>query len=328
MKTYYNKIKLIVGIFVLAILAVSCLPKEESMGDAGQTLVKLFPSGFTVTALDPVNTPQTMSLFEVRRDLPSAAALAKSTTVVLSFDADTTILKAYNDENGTDFIPLPPSLHSTTPALSGTQMEVVFGPGEYVKTVTVTVPNAFDFDFSKSYALTYSLVSVSGEGSLSAGSDPDVIVQVLAKNEYDGIYEVTEVSPMIDIIADYLAGNYPFKYKLVTTGQFTCDCIEADNDYPLHPIDNGGSWSYYGSFCPQVEFAHDGSGAIINMTNYWGNPAGNTRGCLLDDSQTWGYDANTKTIRVKYYMTMSSAVPDPPYIRTTFDELWTLKGPR
>lgn len=328
MKTFHNIIKSAAGFVLLAVIAVSCIPEQQSMGDAGQTLVKLTPDAFGVVALNPTSTSQTLPLFEIRRDVHSQAALNTATTVELLFDTDTAILKAYNEDNETEFIPLPPALHTTSPAISNGKMVINFAPGENIVSVMITVPNAFNFDFSKQYALTYKLNSVSGTGVISEGSSKELVVQVLAKNKYDGIYEVTANSPMVDIVSTSLAGYYPFKYALITTGEHTCDLFFFDWDYPCHPILSGTNVSYYGSFGPQIQFKSDGSGEIVSMTNYWGNPAGNTRGCLLDASQTWGWDPATRNIRVKYYMTMTSAVPTPPHIRTTFDETMKYKGPR
>jgi hypothetical protein len=46
MKTFYKTIKIAAGVFLLAALAVSCLPEQQSMGDAGQTLIKFNPASF------------------------------------------------------------------------------------------------------------------------------------------------------------------------------------------------------------------------------------------------------------------------------------------
>lgn len=331
MKTLYHRLKFLTGFIVLAMLAVSCLPETESMGDAGQTLVKITPDGFTVVALDPVSTPQSMVLFEVRRDVPNSSVLnSKPTTVVLNFDADTTLLKAYNEDNETEFIPLPPSLHTTTPALSGNKITMEFGPGEYVKPVMVNIPNAFNFDFSKQYALTYTLTSVSGEGKISAAVPTTVIAQVLAKNKYDGKYEVTALSPMVDVLNSSLTGYYPFIYELETTGEHTVACLLTDPGYYTyyHPILSGTSTSAYGGFGLEIEFAHDGSGEIIAVYNPWGNPPANTRMPVIDPSGVNKWDASTGNISFKYFMIQPSLVPDPPHIRVYFDEYWTYKGPR
>jgi hypothetical protein len=329
MKTLH-KLKMAAGLVLLVILAVSCIENEvEPMGDAGQTIIKLNPvsaDGFFLKVAEPTNQPQTFVLLDVRRDTPNETALQASTTVTMTYDVGVT--NAYNDANGTSFIPIPEGDYTTSPPASGGNITITFGPGEFAKAVSLTIPNAFNLDPANQYAMGYIMSVTGGSGILSASSSDSLVVQVLPKNLYDGEYEVTAINPMVDIVVPTLEGNYPFTYKLVTTGANTVDCIEKDNDYPLHPILSGGNWSYYGSFCPQVEFKSDGSGEIVNMTNYWGNPASNTRGTLLDDSQVWSWDPVTKDIRVKYYMTMTSAVPDPPHIRTTFDELWTYIGPR
>ena len=51
MKTIHN-IKIAIGVLFIAALAVSCLPETETMGDAGQTLVKMYPSGFKLVPFD------------------------------------------------------------------------------------------------------------------------------------------------------------------------------------------------------------------------------------------------------------------------------------
>ena len=191
MKTLQNTIKITVGVFLLAALAVSCIPEQQSLGGAGQSLVKLFPSGFNMLAVDAKTTSQTGVLFEIRRDIQSDAALNETTTAVLQFDTDTAILKAYNlAHTTTSFIPLPTALATVSPALTAGKVTLVFGPGEYAKSVSLTIPSSASFDFSKQYALAFTLTSVTGSGSLSAGAGKTIITQVLAKNKYDGKYKM------------------------------------------------------------------------------------------------------------------------------------------
>ena len=301
------------------------------MGDAGQTLVKLYPGGFTIVAFNPVDTSQTAPIFEVRRDLAGPSALSEKTTAVLQLDADTSILNQYNAEIGTDFIPLPLNLFSTSPELSNGKITVNFNRGEFSETITITIPNALEFDFSKNYALAFSIYSVSGEGKKILTADSAMIIQVQAKNKYDGIYEVTANSPMVDVVNAAMTGYYPFKYKLITTGEHTCDIYEYDHDYPLHPITSAaGAWSYYGGFCPMLTFDSSGDGTILAADNYFGSDAGsNMRDCILDPSGINKWDANTKTIQIKYIMIQkaNTSLTDPWY-RTFFDEIWTYIGPR
>lgn len=322
--------KIVTLLLLMGFLAVSCIEnKTEPMGDAGQVLIRLNPTsetGFFLKIAEPVSTPQTFALIDVRRDAPTADALDATTVVTLAFDAG--ILTKYNADNGTEFIPLPEGTYSTIPASSGGSITITFAPGDFAQEVSLTIPNAFNLDPANQYAMGYRMEVTSGAGILSTSSSDSLVVQVLPKNLYDGRYQVTAVNPMIDFVSSSLTGNYPFVYILETTGANTVDCIDEEYDYPLHSILSGGNWSYYGSFCPQLVFKTDGSNEVEAVTNYWGNPAGNTRGALLDPDMVSFWDPVTKDIRIKYHMTMSSAVPDPPHIRTTFDELWLYLGPR
>jgi hypothetical protein len=188
MKTNYNKLKFILGAFLMALLVVSCIPEQESIGDAGQTYIKLFPAGFKLVAVNAQATTQTVVLFEVRRDPNSSAALNTTTTVVLQFDTDTAILKAYNAAHSTTFIPLDPSLASTLPALVSGKITFNFEPGVASLPLKVVIPNSAGFDFGKKYALAYKLLSISGTGVVSEAVDDEVIIQVMAKNKYHGSY--------------------------------------------------------------------------------------------------------------------------------------------
>lgn len=178
-------IKIAAGVLMIAALAVSCIPKQESMGSAGQTLVKLSPDGFTMLAVDAKTSAQTGILFEVRRDVPSQAALNGTTTVVLK--QDTSVIGAYNRANGKSFIELPANLATVT-GVTGGSLTINMGPGEFAKSAIVAIPNSANFDFSKSYALGFRLMSVSGEGTQSLNVGTTVITQVLAKNAYHGTY--------------------------------------------------------------------------------------------------------------------------------------------
>jgi hypothetical protein len=323
-------IKIAAGFLLLAVIATSCIQDDVvPAGDTGQVLIKLTPaspSGFFLKIAEPSNQPQTFPLLDVRRDAPSSAALNSTTVVTLAFDQG--ILTAYNAANGTHFIPLPEGTYSTIPASSAGSIVITFSPGDFAQEVSLTIPNAFNLDPANQYAMGYKMEITSGEGNLSTSSSDSLVVQVLPKNLYDGRYQVNAVNPMVDFVVATLTGNYPFVYILETTGANTVDCIDEENDYPLHSILSGGNWSYYGSFCPQLVFKTDGSNEVQAVTNYWGNPAANTRGALLDDGMVSSWDPVTKNIRIKYHMTMTSAVPTPPHIRTTFDEIWTYLGPR
>ncbi|MCX6325996.1 MAG: DUF1735 domain-containing protein [Bacteroidia bacterium] len=331
MKTFH-KIKIAVCVLLLALLAVSCIPKQESIGGAGQTILKLFPAGYTMLPFDAVATVQTGLLFEVRRDVPNSAALNTETTVVLQYDATHAILDTFNVHNETSFVPLPVSLGTTTPAPVGGKIILTFAAGEFSKSIIVNIPNASAFDFTKQYAIAYKMTEVTGTGTKSAALSDTIIAQLLIKNKYDGSYEVTANSPMVDAANSALTGWYPFLFDLETSGEHSVTCLLADPDPGYfdyyHPITSGGNYGVYGAFGLELEFDHSGNGNILAVRNTWGNPPSNTRMPAIDPSGVNKWDAATNNIQFKYWMLQPNTVTSPPYIRVYFDETWTYKGPR
>jgi len=330
MKKLYKSVKIAVGALFLSALVVSCLPEQESMGDAGQTLIKVSPADFSLLALDAKSVAQSGSLFEVRRDVNSEAALASATTVVLEYDVSGAILDKYNEVNETSFVPLPETLGTTSPSVTGGKVVLEFGAGEFSKSVMLNVPNASAFDFTQQYAFAFRLTEVTGTGTKSAAVNDTIIAQVLVKNKYDGKYVVTALSPMVDILAATLTGWYPFTYELETSGEHSVMCLLTDPAYYnyYHPITSAGSYSVYGQFGIELFFDPSGNGKIIAVSNPWGNPPSLTRMPVIDPSGVNAWDPATRNITFKYWMKQPSLVPDAPNIRTSFDEVWTYKGSR
>jgi hypothetical protein len=148
MKTLH-KINIAALVLFIALFTVSCIPEQQSMGDAGQTILKLHPSGYNMLAFDAKATPQSGILFEIRRDVPNSKDLNTTTTVVLQYDADNSLLTKYNTDNATSYVALPTTLGTVSPAISAGKLTVTFEAGETGKTIVINVPNAANFDFSK-----------------------------------------------------------------------------------------------------------------------------------------------------------------------------------
>ncbi|MFN8257298.1 MAG: DUF1735 domain-containing protein [Bacteroidales bacterium] len=344
MKRIHN-IKIATLLVAIGFLFFACIPEGvDQVGDAGSTLIKFLPGDFTTAAINATTESQTVPLFEVRRDVNSTDAMTKSTTVTLKFDVDTTMLKAYNqglidawvaedtanhpeDYDGPQFIPLPQDYYSVDPAPDANGIITLnFAPGEFTKSVMATVPNSTLFDFSALYGVPFQIVSVTGEGVISEGTSDVLVCQILAKNKYDGLYEVTANSPMVDILNATLTGLYPFIYSLETTGANTVLCVDRTIwDAPFHPILSGTSASGYGSFGFEIEF-DPATDEVIAMYNVYGNPPANTRMPVIDPS---GENKLVNGVmNFKYWMIQPSLVPTPPNIRTYFDEKWTYQKPR
>jgi len=225
MKIVKSGIWYLAGFAILALITSSCVPENESIEDAGQTLVKLYPTLYNKVILAPVATSQTVAIFEIRRDLGGPAALNSTTSVTLKFDKDTAMIKKFNSINDDWLSLMPDNLYSTDPATAtdGT-VTVNIGPGEFVKSVLITVPNVFDFDFSYKYALAYKLVSVSGTGIKSLAVSDTTVVEIGAQNAYEGWYH------SVGFRDHPTAGIFPVdddKY-LFTVGQYTVETYTGD----------------------------------------------------------------------------------------------------
>jgi len=197
---------------------------------------------------------------------------------------------------------------------------VTIKKGERRATFEVTVrPELFDFAYR--YGLPLRLTA--DAKYKTSGNFGTAIFQLGAKNEYHGNYSVTATKPMVDAQAANLVGYYPLDSDLITTGAKSVVMYSWTylGGFEGHPIKNGTAGSYYGSFAPV--FHMDDAGNVINVTNYYGNPAGNGRGAKLNPEgvNKWTFDADGKpeSLEVSYIMTQNGD-------RTFFHEKWTFEG--
>lgn len=307
------------GLLAVGLSFAACSKPDSPVaaGNSGGTYVKLLETGEKILAFDAVGTPQTAGLIDVRKDANSEAALNTATNVVVTLDQ--AYLDAYNEENGTAYEFLPTEYYTTSPALSGSSYNLAFAPGEFAKPITFTLTDATLLDFSKQYALPYTITSVDAGGNIS--SSKTLMVKVLVKNAWDGAYEVT--GSMNDVGNPGLTGLFPMEYHLITSGAATVDGYDPVYwvDYFV-PIQSGADVSGYGSFSPVFEFDPE-TNKVIKVTNIYGQPAGNTRSAELDPSGENYYDPETQTVKVKFFMKQPSVIATPPNIRVSFD--WTMK---
>jgi|WetSurMetagenome_2_1015567.scaffolds.fasta_scaffold329958_1 hypothetical protein len=324
MKTFH-KISIAGCVLFFALFVVSCVPDQESIGDAGQTLVKLYPSVYGMLAFDAKTTPQSGVLFEVRRDIPNEADLNSTTTVEIKYDQDTTILKAYNTAHGTKYIPLPTSLGTVSPAITAGKITLTFGAGEFSKTIFINVPAAGNFDFSKNYALAFKILSISGTGTISLGVSDQVVCEVLAKNKWDGIYTVT--GTFVDYTTPAWMGYYPKTVELRTTGASSCSKYDQElGGYGyLFAVDaSGTSLSQFGAWTPAFTFDANGNVGVVNTT---ADPLPRQRTAVLytGEGAINKYDSSTKSMDVAYYLSQLNV---SPVLRSLVKEHYAYKGPR
>jgi len=252
--------------------------------------------------------------FNINVSYSGADVAPADITVNLSLDQST--LTTYNTENGTSYV-LPPSDVFSLPT------SIIIKKGTHAAQTEVTITNAGDFDFNASYALPVQIASAS-IGTVSSNFGKAVYSFGL-RNIYDGHYTVTAKSPMVDYANGGLTGSYPMDVYLVTTGANSVVMLDNAWGVPSHSILSGSSASYYGSFAPVFNFDPSGSGTIISVTNYYGQPAGNGRSGQIDPSGTNKWDPVTKATDVNYWMNQPSVIV--PH-RVSFSEHFVYVGPR
>jgi hypothetical protein len=334
--------------------------KGTETGSSGKTYVWITEAPVKSQFFSPFTDVEAVTMFSVRRDAASSGDLNKAVTIVLT-DISGTYLDDYNTANGTSYVPFPSDLYTLPTSsdvatggayasakgvtASATGLTLSFAAGDFIKNIIYKIDGT-KLDLSQQYAAAYTITSYNGT-SKKIGTDT-VVSTVAIKNKWDGVYQVTsqtfsDVSPagagfsainpyLAQFgIADGLPSNGPMEYELRTTS--ATQCVLYDNyffggvDTPFATGSADGDYSYYGSFGLLVNF-DPATDKVVSVTNYYGQPAGNTRSAQLDPTGVNAYDASSKTIQIKYQMTQPSVITAPGNVRTTWDETWKYIGSR
>jgi hypothetical protein len=269
-------------------------------------------------ARDVLPTLDTFLLIDLRREPKSQAELNTPLTVKLI--RNSALISSYNTANNTNFIELPASSYTLLTDINS----ITFQPGEFVKEIRIRL-NKTSLSLSQSYALGFSIAEVGAGGQIS-NDMKNVLYAVGIKNKWDGLYAVT--GSFSDVTNAAFTGAYPLNWELQTNGPTSCVVVDNENlGFPGFLFYTGTGYSYYGNFGLIVNF-DPATNAITSVTNFYGQPASNTRSAQLDPTGANRYDEATKTISIKYFMLQPSAVAAPPHIRARFDETWRYTGPR
>lgn len=325
------------------------------IGDAGQTLVKILgggtPAALAKNPVDFVATPTVILAAQIRRDIPNETELNK--TMIVTVKDDTAAVKSANAA----YKLLPPSWFTVqttgvksggvTGTMQGGTWRFTFGPGSFAQEIFITIPNATLLDPSSLYGVGFTITSADANGVIS--DQKSLVVEIGAKNDWDGVYAVT--GPMVDLtnpaftqwnnpaIAGFPAANGgAWELHLITAG--ASKVLMFDNTIwgaPFHPMLNAGANSGWGSYALYVNI-NPATGTLASIYNYYGEianggsgppdyRASNTRYATLDPSGVNAVQGN-KDILIKYFMHHPNVVPAPPQVRVTFDEKWKYIGSR
>jgi hypothetical protein len=247
---------------------------------------------------------------------PEAAA-PQDITVKFAVGNESAI-NAYNTSQGSHYVMLGSGSYTLS------TNEVVIKAGTSKATFNVVFkPSTFNLNAAEVLPLT---ITSSSSGIIS-GNFNTILLNVAAKNKYDGMYTITATAPMTDATSATLTGLYPMqKMSLITTGPNSVAMYDGQyfgSNY-YHPILSGGTaTSAYGSYSPV--FTMDADGKVISVVNYYGQPSSNGRSGQLNPAgvNKFTVSGDTKTLEVSYYMLQPGST-----IRTSFYEKWVFTSAR
>jgi hypothetical protein len=305
---YFNLIKRLSAVAMVAVAASSCSKTATitPIGDAGQTIVKLFSTtangqtlsdpGFTdlqfsTIELKLVSTPVTYDVVDVRREVPSSSTL--NTTMVVKVKNDPGIVTSYNSAYGASYVPLPDSLVTIDPAtpLVGTNYTVTLNPGEFAKQIKFVLKSGIALDLGKSYAMGFSIVSADDNGHVAL-ERKKIIVEFGVRNQWDGKYQCDWTNYHPTLNPGYTGGSEPVEMR--TSGATKVKIYFPGIGGYYCPAFLSGAVSAFSGQEPEYSIA--GTNAVTVQNSFPGTGTLYT----MAAGYTSRYDVPTKTFYVKW----------------------------
>jgi hypothetical protein len=273
----------------MAILVLNACDKIEApqpMGDAGQTIVK-FTDTYRLINVDFVSTPQELTILDLRRDIPNSTELGREMTVIVKDDPGA--VTAYDPA----LVAPPAGLLVFDPSVTkiGSNYTFKFKASEFAKVFTAKLLNATNLSLTNRYAIGFSIVSADADGKI-LGSQKTIIVEIGAKNAYDGIFKLHGyVIRQADPLLTGLFG--PVEVSLTTVG-----AKSVTMNY--HPWATGSGSQFAPTVVPS--YTVDATTNLVTCYSPGGAyPGGITNfSDLVPGSYVSRYDPSAKTFYVKY----------------------------
>jgi hypothetical protein len=294
-----------IGLFAVAMVTLtSCLDEDPLFDpDKVDNVVEFFDIGLIAApgSVYPLYVSSFTAADEVELKIIVSYSGAKDNNqnINVKFRINSDALDTYNESEGTDYEVLPANLYS----IDAMEVTIPSGQRQVEKTIKLFTNN---FDFTKNYAIPLTITE-SSFGTIS-GNFNTAIYSVGAKNRFDGIYEVT--GDFVDQTRPEFVGLYPYNVELRTITGSTVGRWDSTwlGGYG-YVFNTGGGLSYFGSFA--AVFAFDDANNVTAVTNYYGQPAANTRFAEIDPSGVNKYttfSADGKTLEVSYFMYQNNAI--------------------
>ena len=233
-------------LLIFAVTLFSCEKSTKQPPSNRQTIVKILgggtPATITKNPIDFLPVPVQLLMVDLRRNPNDEAGLFTTMNVIVK--DDTAAVRAANPS----YIVMPAAwytIQSEAPKVGGVggTFSFVFKPSEFAKQIYITIPDATLMNPSALYALGFTITSVDAGGVIS--DSKSVIIEIGAKNQYDGKYNITWTNYHPSANPGYTGGTTTV--ELHTTGPNTCKLY-----WPLipgygNPSILNGSLNYFGN---------------------------------------------------------------------------------
>ena len=276
--------------FAMAVLVLSACDKVDSpdpMGTAGQTIVK-FTEGYKLINVDFVTTPQSLTLVDLRRDIPNSTELNRAMTIIVKEDPGA--VTAFDPA----LVAPPAGLLVYDPSVPkiGTNYTFAMKPGQFAMELKATLPNASLMNLNNRYAVGFSIVSADADGKI-LGSQKTVIIEIGAKNAWDGLYRCTWTNYHPSSNPSYGPSNTT-DVEMRTTSSNKVKIFWPLAGAYCAPAWLGGGLSYFGAQEP--EYTMTGASTVTVQNAF----VGATTFYTMNSSYNNRYDGAAKTYYLKW----------------------------
>lgn len=308
-------------IFSLALLTLglsSCL-KDDMIDDQKYGMINLdankvveIHSDVSSSAVPIEDKTVTVDFLTV--NLAANDPATEDLKITLAVDPETQdLIDAYNDDNGTEFQLFPTDKYTLPEGLT-----VTIPKGSRTGSLKINL-NSTQLDPAHPYAIAFKIASAPS-GYVISGNYNSTLATIAAKNQYDGIYTVTNLYFKNTLGAAHVANSPRTRYLETVSGNQNVSFDPASGYYISFL--NGTAPSIYGNFNPVFTFDL-ATGNVIAATNYY-PPNTQGRTVALDPTgvNKITITGDSKVMEVSYFMVTNGVQ------NLSIKERWEYKGPR
>jgi hypothetical protein len=203
-------------------------------------------SNFKTAGINAQTTPQQVDPSVMTLALYASSTVAEE-DVHVHVAYDPTLIDDYNTANGTQIVPLDPSVYTIQ------TLDPVIAKGTQNTTLDVSVNSTATLDPITVYGVAFRITSVDA-GYTIAENMKTIIVQILIKNRFDGVYEVKGTALRIVNGAPdaALSGPItPYEADYSTSG---ANSVQHEGSFHWGNWTTAGGSSLPGGYEPNIEF--------------------------------------------------------------------------